>query len=724
MLVVVGVSWDLNWFLQLLLSVIVVAVGVHIFVKRTASKYFEVDANFEGDHHALADAMPGALAAAGDPLCAVCARRTTKKCSRCKAVLYWYATFLQSSMRSLIRYHYEHSPECQESHWKSGHKTACKDFHDASVRSVAQNGVTNRGFNKSSAAGDKSSPSIALIPARGAISRPIKQPKDVLFPYDEFVKFFNWDKPGFSPCGLLNCGNSCFANVVLQCLSFTRPLVAYLLEKGHHRECSCNDWCFLCEFENHVQRARLSSQAFSPMNILSRLPNIGGTLGYGRQEDAHEFMRFSIDTMQSVCLDEFGGEKAVPPNLQETTLIQYIFGGRLQSEVICTKCDKISNQYENMMDLTVEIHGDAVSLEECLDQFTARERLDGENMYKCEGCKDYVKAWKRLTVNCAPNILTIALKRFQSGRFGKLNKRVVFPETLNVSPYMSEAGDGSDIYKLYAVVVHIDMLNASFFGHYICYIKDFRGNWYRIDDLKVMTVELEEVLSQGAYMLLYSRCCARPSGLQIQTNESSGIAEVQTMEVEVEPGQTERDECLSNMKTSSYSRGYEVLPSDISPESEVSSSYECESSAGLNSLAKREQFEDMDMIDADSTGIANEISCSAVESSYVPISRAVEEASGCKVEQDMVRYGPCPGLPNDSSFVSRDHQNVEEDSEHIDVVKYKLITAKDNAYYGNGYVNADKSAVPVEDAGTQFSGSSENDNKANGINKVEISADI
>lgn len=45
------------------------------------------------------------------------------------------------------------------------------------------------------------------------------------------------------------------------------------------------------------------------------------------------FCRFSIDTMQSVCLDEFGGEKAVPPNLQETTLIQHIFGGRLQSEV-------------------------------------------------------------------------------------------------------------------------------------------------------------------------------------------------------------------------------------------------------------------------------------------------------------------------------------------------------------------------------------------------------
>ncbi|KAK3039598.1 hypothetical protein RJ639_029297 [Escallonia herrerae] len=93
----------------------------------------------------------------------------------------------------------------------------------------------------------------------------------------------------------------------------------------------------------------------------------------------------------------------------------------------------------------------------------------------------------------------------QSGRFGKLNKRVTFPERLDLSPYMSETGNGTDFYNLYAVVVHMDMLNASFFGHYICYTKDFCGNWCRIDDCKVATVELDEVLSQGAYMLLYSR---------------------------------------------------------------------------------------------------------------------------------------------------------------------------------------------------------------------------
>lgn len=39
----------------------------------------------------------------------------------------------------------------------------------------------------------------------------------ILFPYEEFVQLFNWEKPGFPPCGLLNCGNR-FSYTVLVCL--------------------------------------------------------------------------------------------------------------------------------------------------------------------------------------------------------------------------------------------------------------------------------------------------------------------------------------------------------------------------------------------------------------------------------------------------------------------------------------------------------------------------
>ncbi|KAF3559587.1 hypothetical protein F2Q69_00016642, partial [Brassica cretica] len=333
------------------------------------------------------------------------------------------------------------SAECQRSDWNAGHKLKCKVVKTTTGSSPGRR--DDLGL-KASLFGNGSASKTALSPKLSQIIKP----GDLLFPYETFVQYFNWDKPGLAPCGLTNCGNSCFANVVLQCLSWTRPLVAYLLERGHKRECE-----FLVE--GNVNASHL----------------------------LHWGLLFVIDMMQSVCLEEFGGEKVVPPRAQETTLIQYIFGGLLQSQVQCTVCSNVSDQYENMMDLTVEIHGDAVSLEECLDQFTAKEWLQGDNLYKCDRCNDYVKACKRLSIRSAPNILTVALKRFQGGRFGKLNKRISFPETLDLGPYMScGGGEGSDVYKLYAVIVHLDMLNASFFGHYICYVKDFRGDWYRIDD--------------------------------------------------------------------------------------------------------------------------------------------------------------------------------------------------------------------------------------------------
>ncbi|XP_078443582.1 ubiquitin carboxyl-terminal hydrolase 18-like [Wolffia australiana] len=490
----------LNFPTLLKLAITVLAfVPVLLFVFRwAASRFFVVDARFEPDvggfegRHKMFDC--------GDK-CFVCDNPGSKKCSRCKSVRYC-------------------SQECQSRHWKSGHNRKCRD---PKLLFDALSDNSN---------GEKKSSAIALVPHRGSF-KILGLPKKVLFPYDEFEKLFTWNKNIYPPCGLLNCGNSCFANVILQCLACTRPLVAYLLEGSHLKTCSRNDWCFLCELQIHVQNVSQSIRPFSPINILCRLPKIGGNLSNGRQEDAHEFMRFAIDTMQSVCLDEFGGEKALDLSIQETTLIQHIFGGHLQSQVLCTKCERISNRYENMMDLTVEIHGDADSLEECLNQFTGKEWLEGENMYKCEGCDEYVKAWKRLTVHRPPNVLTIALKRFQSGRFGKLNKRVTFPLTLDLKPYMSGGGGDADLYDLYAVVVHIDMLNASFFGHYICYTKDFKGNWYRVDDCKVMDVDVDEVLAQAAYMLLYTRRSPRqPPQTEATENTSAPTNHMEEIETD------------------------------------------------------------------------------------------------------------------------------------------------------------------------------------------------
>ncbi|KAJ8461424.1 hypothetical protein OPV22_034350 [Ensete ventricosum] len=335
----------------------------------------------------------------------------------------------------------------------------------------------------------------------------------MLFPYDRFIKLYNSDKIELRPCGLINCGNSCYANVVLQCLTFTRPLTAYLLEGLHSRICPKKEWCFTCEFESLVMLAKKGKSPLSPIGILSHLHNIGSNFGHGQEEDAHEFLRYAIDCMQSACLKE---ARKKPDGLlaDETTLIQQIFGGYLRSKIRCSRCKGKSERCERMMDVTVEIDGNISTLDEALLRFTSTEILDGENKYECDRCKSYERAKKKLTILEAPNVLTIVLKRFQSGKFGKLNKDVRFPEYLNLAPYMS-GDDKSPVYRLYAVIVHIDVMNASFSGHYVCYVKDTQSKWYKINDSEVKPMELDKVLSKGAYMLLYARCSPRaPSSVR------------------------------------------------------------------------------------------------------------------------------------------------------------------------------------------------------------------
>eukprot|EP00252_Welwitschia_mirabilis_P026441 TRINITY_DN8687_c0_g2_i1.p1 TRINITY_DN8687_c0_g2~~TRINITY_DN8687_c0_g2_i1.p1 ORF type:complete len:441 (-),score=76.03 TRINITY_DN8687_c0_g2_i1:82-1404(-) len=209
------------------------------------------------------------------------------------------------------------------------------------------------------------------------------KPMQTLFPYEDFVRLFNWKALELYPCGLVNCGNSCYANVILQCLTHTRPLAAYLLHGYHSEKCKTINWCFMCELERLILSVKQGDRPLSPSNILSIIQTMRSHLGYGKQEDAHELLRLSIDCMQSICLEEAGGERLLDQASQMTTLIQQIFGGCLQSKVECLKCHYQSTRHENIMDLTVEIHGDIESLEHALAQFTAPELLDGDNKYKC-----------------------------------------------------------------------------------------------------------------------------------------------------------------------------------------------------------------------------------------------------------------------------------------------------------------------------------------------------
>ncbi|KAG6775971.1 hypothetical protein POTOM_019473 [Populus tomentosa] len=384
--------------------------------------------------------------------------------------------------------------------------------------------------------------------------------KKGLFPYDLFVKLYNSSKVEMRPCGLINCGNSCYANAVLQCLAFTPPLTSFFVQGLHSKACLNRECCFSCEFESIILKAKEGKSPLSPLGILSQLQNIGSQLGNGREEDAHEFLRYAIDAMQSVCLKE-AGVNAMDSFAEETTLIGLTFGGYLHSKIKCMKCHYKSERQERMMDLTVEIEGDIGKLEDALRRFTSAEILDGDNKYQCGRCKSYEKAKKKMTILEAPNVLTIALKRFQSGKFGKLNKSIRFPEILDLAPYMSGTSDKSPIYRLYGVIVHLDVMNAAFSGHYVCYVKNIQNKWFKIDDSTVTAVELERVLSKGAYMLLYARCSPRaPRSIRSRIISSDPKNKCNTSKINA------TNTALDSRSTSMQSSAFQLHPDSIPPD--------------------------------------------------------------------------------------------------------------------------------------------------------------
>ncbi|KAL0286455.1 UNVERIFIED_CONTAM: Ubiquitin carboxyl-terminal hydrolase 23 [Sesamum angustifolium] len=303
--------------------------------------------------------------------------------------------------------------------------------------------------------------------------------------------------------GLRNLGNTCFLNSVLQCLTYTEPLAAYLQSGKHQSSCRTSGFCALCAIQKHVSRALQSTgRILEPKDLVSNLRCISRNFRNARQEDAHEYMVNLLESMHKCCLPS--GLPSESPSAYEKSLVHKIFGGRLRSQVKCMQCSFCSNKFDPFLDLSLEIVK-ADSLRKALAHFTAKEQLDGgAKQYQCQQCKQKVKALKQLTIHKAPYVLTVHLKRFGSHVPGqKIDKKIAFEPTLDLKPYVTGPYDGDLKYTLYGVLVHAGWSTHS--GHYYCFVRTSSGMWYSLDDNQVVQVNERKVLEQKAYMLFYVR---------------------------------------------------------------------------------------------------------------------------------------------------------------------------------------------------------------------------
>ncbi|CAL5390871.1 unnamed protein product [Camellia sinensis] len=323
------------------------------------------------------------------------------------------------------------------------------------------------------------------------------------------------------PLGLKNLGNSCYLNSVLQCLTYTPPLASFCLNSLHSSSCDSAlaeiRECPFCILEKRIARSlSVDLTLDTPAKMNSCLRIFAEHFRFGRQEDAHEFLRYVIDACHNTCLRlkklqqrrKGGGGGGDDEGFGGGTVVKEIFGGALQSQVKCLNCGAESNKVDEIMDISLDVLH-STSLKESMQKFFQAEVLDGNNKYKCENCKKLVTARKQMSLLQAPNVLVIQLKRFEGVFGGKIDKAIAFEEVLVLSSYMCKASQDTHVeYKLFGTIVHSGFSPDS--GHYYAYIKDAMGRWYCCNDSYVKLSNLQEVLSEKVYILFFSCTKQRP----------------------------------------------------------------------------------------------------------------------------------------------------------------------------------------------------------------------
>ncbi len=295
--------------------------------------------------------------------------------------------------------------------------------------------------------------------------------------------------------GILNMGNTCYANSTIQLLKAFPALSAFCLSQesdptkpdtkegkvwlgyrdllnslwSGHRPAYCRPAGFLAAIHEAVQDTQYEQFA-------TRMPN-----------DAHEYLVFLLDRFQTAVGKELASasEEASASTkawhaafAKDFSPVVSKFFGQLTKSVKCSNCSYESKTYEVFNSLKVSPQTPQVTLEKALEQEFHNEEIDE---YSCDKCKGRHKAFVGHKINRLPPYLFTVIRRFE-GTNRKDNRPVsIENESLLLTQFTSEeCAEANKPYKLLGIVDHH---GSAFGGHYVAQIKHLANNrWYLYDD--------------------------------------------------------------------------------------------------------------------------------------------------------------------------------------------------------------------------------------------------
>jgi len=158
---------------------------------------------------------------------------------------------------------------------------------------------------------------------------------------------------------------------------------------------------------------------------------------------------------------------------------------------------------------------ESCTLEECFNGLCAPRKFDNKGLVSTVG-------QVRMEIRHAPRVMFLQMDRFYrndpaqrkgllDGQYDKNNGEVIFPETLDITPFVSTELKPIDMeYRLIGMIKHLGS-TINVLDYYEAFVrgggtdKDGNSTWYRTVNDHVNEVSLKEVLGSQAYVLVYER---------------------------------------------------------------------------------------------------------------------------------------------------------------------------------------------------------------------------
>lgn len=330
-------------------------------------------------------------------------------------------------------------------------------------------------------------------------------------------------------CGLINIGNKCYMNSILQCLFSTLKLTDYILSTDYKEDLNAkrSESYVLHSYVTLLNHVWDSNQLIKPKSFIENLSKFHSKYYSLQQQDSHECLIYILDILHKALSYEIevsiNGEiknqtDAMMKKSLETwkrfyekeySFIIENFYGNIINNVKCVNCDFSEEIFEPYNNISLSLNNESSTLQNCLDDYFNNQNII--NTWKCDKCKG-TGCNKSSILWTLPNYIIINLKRFKNDSqfdVSKNNSLITFPlKDLNLTNYVSkEKNDVNNyIYDLYAINYHKGDLNG---GHYWSACKNLDGNWYNFNDGNVSrytSSNLEsQLVTKDAYILFYHR---------------------------------------------------------------------------------------------------------------------------------------------------------------------------------------------------------------------------